>query len=100
MCASTVEITRSGGAARTKRAIYLYTAEELGPWADRIVDLAANPDVKEVLVFFNNHRQGQAVRNAEMFEGVIETRFLRATIRRPTSASKARTVVPQLDFGN
>lgn len=62
---------------------YSYSAEELGPWADRIVDLAANPDVKEVLGFFNNHRRGQAVKNAEMFEEMLAMRFPRDLLRKP-----------------
>jgi uncharacterized protein YecE (DUF72 family) len=45
---------------------YLYTEEELQPWLQRIVDIAANPDVKEVLAFMNNHPHGKAVRNAEL----------------------------------
>ena len=54
---------------------YFYSAEELEPWADRIADLAANAGVKEVFSFFNNHRRGQAVRNAEMFEEMLAERF-------------------------
>ncbi len=64
---------------------YLYTAEELGPWADRLTDLASHRDVKEVLAFFNNHRRGQAARNAQMFEAMLATRFPRESI------AKART---------
>ncbi len=54
---------------------YEYSAEELGPWADRLIDIAANPDVREVLGFFNNHRRGQAARNAKMFEAMLQERF-------------------------
>jgi uncharacterized protein YecE (DUF72 family) len=54
---------------------YLYTAEELEPWADRLVDLASQPEVKEVFAFFNNHARGQAVRNAELFEAMLATRL-------------------------
>jgi uncharacterized protein YecE (DUF72 family) len=61
---------------------YLYTAEELGPWADRLVDLASHQTVKEVLAFFNNHRRGQAARNAKMFEAMLATRFPREAIRK------------------
>lgn len=64
---------------------YLYTRDELGPWADRIVDLAAVPEVKEVFAFFNNHRRGQAVRNAEAFEAMLEERFPSGTVARPPS---------------
>lgn len=61
---------------------YLYTAQELGTWADRLVDLASQRDVKEVLGFFNNHRRGQAARNAQMFEAMLATRFPRDQIKR------------------
>lgn len=54
---------------------YSYSIEELGPWADRLVDLASHAAVKEVLAFFNNHRRGQAARNAQMFEAMLATRF-------------------------
>lgn len=60
---------------------YLYTAEELLPWADRVVDLAADPGVKEVFAFFNNHRRGQAVRNAEEFEAMLEERLGTDSVR-------------------
>ena len=64
---------------------YLYSATELGTWADRLVDLASHRDVKEVLGFFNNHRRGQAARNAQMFEELLATRFPRAEINRATT---------------
>lgn len=67
---------------------YEYSAEELGPWADRLVDLASHQDVKEVLAFFNNHRRGQAARNAKMFEAMLATRFPREAIRRAIDAPK------------
>ena len=50
---------------------YLYEPAELEPWVNRIIDISANPDVREVLSFFNNHARGQAVRNAEMFEDML-----------------------------
>lgn len=51
---------------------YLYTAGELEPWVKRIVDVAANPNVKEVLAFLNNHPRGQAVKNAEMLTAMVQ----------------------------
>ena len=60
---------------------HLYTKGELETWADRMVDLASHDDVKEVLAFFNNHRRGQAARNAKMFEAMLATRFPAAAIR-------------------
>ena len=65
---------------------YLYSAEELGPWTDRIADLAANPNVKEVFGFFNNHRRGQAVKNAEMFEAMLAERFPDEIVKAPVPA--------------
>jgi uncharacterized protein YecE (DUF72 family) len=61
---------------------YLYSADELGEWADRLVDISANPDFKEVFAFFNNHRRGQAVRNAEALEAMLEERFPAGTVGR------------------
>jgi uncharacterized protein YecE (DUF72 family) len=66
---------------------YSYTDEELGPWADRLVDLASQQDVKEVLAFFNNHRRGQAARNAQMFEAMLATRFPREALARIRSST-------------
>jgi len=54
---------------------YDYSADELGPWADRLIELATNTDVREVLGFFNNHRRGNAARNAQMFEEMLLSRF-------------------------
>jgi uncharacterized protein YecE (DUF72 family) len=54
---------------------YLYSAEELEPWVDRVADLRASAGVRETLAFFNNHRSGQAVRNAETFRAMLEARL-------------------------
>jgi len=50
---------------------YLYTPDELTPWVDRITDLAANPEVREIYAYFNNHRRGNAARNAEQLEAML-----------------------------
>jgi uncharacterized protein YecE (DUF72 family) len=67
---------------------YSYSAEELEPWVERVADLRATEGVRETLAFFNNHRAGQAVRNAEMFEAMLGARLLgrksRAPRKRPT----------------
>ncbi|MBV9270432.1 MAG: DUF72 domain-containing protein [Candidatus Eremiobacteraeota bacterium] len=52
---------------------YSYSTKELEPWVDRVGDLEA--EVKETLAFFNNHRRGQSVENAEMFTAMLQTRF-------------------------
>jgi len=54
---------------------YLYTIDELRPWADRIIDLAANPGVHEVYAYFNNHRRGNAARNAEQLEDMLKEKL-------------------------
>jgi uncharacterized protein YecE (DUF72 family) len=56
------------GAGRDARYDYLYDADELRPWADRIRALAA--EAPEVYVVTNNHFRGQAVANAKMLEGM------------------------------
>lgn len=62
---------------------YEYRPEELGPWAERLLDIAANPDVREVFGFFNNHRRGQAARNAQLFEEMLRSRFPAAVAAAP-----------------
>ena len=76
---------------------YLYTVEELGEWADRIVDVATNPNVKEVLSFFNNHRRGQAARNAKMFEAMLRARFPSDIVETPP-AFEEPAAPPMFDF--
>lgn len=41
---------------------YLYTEEELRPWAQRVKDLSR--EVERVYLLFNNHYRGQSARNA------------------------------------
>jgi uncharacterized protein YecE (DUF72 family) len=72
---------------------YLYSSEELELWVDRLIDMAAAPKVREVLTFFNNHRRGQAVRNAELFEQMIEAK-IPGSLRRAAHPEKASVDVP------
>jgi uncharacterized protein YecE (DUF72 family) len=58
-------------AGRDARYDYLYTAEQLEPWAERIEQLADAPAAPDVYVITNNHFRGQAVANAKMLEGMI-----------------------------
>jgi uncharacterized protein YecE (DUF72 family) len=60
---------------------YLYAPQELEPWAQRVVDISANPEVREVLAFFNNHARGQAVKNAELFETMLTAVLPSGTVR-------------------
>ena len=61
-------------AGRDARYDYLYTAEELRPWAERTRELAAAPEVEDVYVVTNNHFEGQAVANAAMLAAMVEGR--------------------------
>lgn len=77
---------------------YLYSAEELVPWTDRVVDLAAHPEVREVYVYFNNHRRGNAARNAEMLEEMLSEK-LGITFRDTAEEDTPRTptMLPGMD---
>ena len=52
---------------------YLYTAEELQPWADRIAEVEER--AQETYVFFNNHANGKSARNAEMMQALLDDRY-------------------------
>ncbi|HET9595499.1 MAG TPA: DUF72 domain-containing protein [Anaeromyxobacteraceae bacterium] len=61
-------------AGRDERYDYLYTSDELAPWAERTRSLAEAPGVEDVYVVTNNHFRGQAVANAAMLESMVEER--------------------------
>ncbi|HTP25411.1 MAG TPA: DUF72 domain-containing protein [Anaeromyxobacteraceae bacterium] len=65
-------------AGRDARYDYLYTAEELAPWADRARALARTPTVEDVYVVTNNHFEGKAVANAVMLRAMVEGRRVEA----------------------
>ncbi len=78
---------------------YLYEPAELEPWAQRIVDISANPEVKEVLAFFNNHARGQAVKNAELFEDMLKTVLPKGMVQTAAAAPPGGPLVAeQLSF--
>jgi uncharacterized protein YecE (DUF72 family) len=52
-----------------ERYDYLYTAEELTPWTERVAEMAGQTTT--TLAFFNNHRFGQAAKNADMFAHML-----------------------------
>lgn len=54
-----------------ERYDYLYTAEELAPWAERVAEMSS--ETKATLAFFNNHRFGQAPKNAHMLARILLT---------------------------
>lgn len=57
----------------TTRYDYLYSAEELVPWTDRAAEIEER--VEQTYAFFNNHARGNAVRNGEMFAGLLRERY-------------------------
>jgi len=76
---------------------YDYTADELGPWADRLIEIAVNPDVREVFSFFNNHRRGQAARNAQLFEAMLRERFPAAVAAAPAAPPRAEQLALDIE---
>ncbi|HEU4557652.1 MAG TPA: DUF72 domain-containing protein [Longimicrobium sp.] len=59
-------------AGRDARYDYLYTADELEPWAERTRELAQEPATDDVFVVTNNHFRGKAVTNALMLQSMVE----------------------------
>jgi len=53
---------------------YLYTAEELRPWVERIRKVADAAGVMDVYVVSNNHFEGKGPANALMIRGMLEGR--------------------------
>lgn len=49
-----------------ERYDYLYSENELRPFAERIRKILAGTLLRRAFVFFNNHARGQAVQNAQM----------------------------------
>lgn len=49
-----------------------YSAAELAPWAQRLAELARTKTL--VRIYFNNHVEGKAFRNATTFEDMLEAR--------------------------
>jgi len=60
------------GPLQKGRYDYLYSADELRPWVDRINDIAARPTTKEMYAVTNNHNLGKAPANGAMIESMIE----------------------------
>jgi uncharacterized protein YecE (DUF72 family) len=56
-------------AGRDERYDYLYSADELAPWAERIRQLATRSS--DVYAVTNNHRLGKAPANADMLESML-----------------------------
>jgi uncharacterized protein YecE (DUF72 family) len=54
-----------------QRYNYLYSPDELRPWAERTREIAADPTTQEVYVVTNNHYKGKAVANALMLKSMV-----------------------------
>jgi uncharacterized protein YecE (DUF72 family) len=61
-------------AGRDQRYDYLYTPEQLAPWAERARALAEAPGTREVYVVTNNHFRGQAITNGLQLRALLERR--------------------------
>jgi uncharacterized protein YecE (DUF72 family) len=64
------------GSDSGRRYDYFYSDDELEAWADRVEAIAERAE--RVLIYFNNHRRGQSVRNAKSLEAILERRGLLA----------------------
>jgi uncharacterized protein YecE (DUF72 family) len=56
---------------RNERYDYLYSGEELKPYAIRLKSLVENKDIQRAYVFFNNHPGAKAVANAVMMRAQL-----------------------------
>ena len=83
-------------ATRDERYDYLYTPEELHPWAERAKAIAASPRVTDVQVVANNHFAGQEVVNALQLRSMVEGRKVEApaTLWRAYGAALEPFAVP------
>jgi uncharacterized protein YecE (DUF72 family) len=54
-----------------QRYNYLYKADELEPWVERVNEIAADPTVSDAYVVTNNHYKGKAVANAAMLKSMV-----------------------------
>jgi uncharacterized protein YecE (DUF72 family) len=57
-----------------QRYDYLYSAEELRPWVERIRKVEADDEVRDVYVITNNHFRGKGPANALMLRSMLEGR--------------------------
>ena len=58
-------------ASNRQRYDYLYTADELRPWVERIREMAARPGLRELYAVTNNHNLGKAPANAGMIMSML-----------------------------
>ena len=58
-------------AAPHERYDYLYSAEEIAPWADRAREIADDPATDDTFVITNNHYRGKGIVNALMLRSMV-----------------------------
>src|SRR3954471_7431224 len=58
-------------ASTRQRYNYLYSADELRPWVERIREMAARPGIRELYAVTNNHNLGKAPANAGMIMSML-----------------------------
>lgn len=66
-----VEAWRKRGASTLEVYDYLYSEEELGPWAERARSIAR--EVDKLFLMFNNHVRGASAKNAQMLLQLLAT---------------------------
>ena len=64
-------------ASGQQRYNYLYTADELRPWVERIREMAARPTIRELYAVTNNHNLGKAPANAGMIMSMLASEKVR-----------------------
>ena len=62
----------------TARYDYLYSAEELEPWAQRTREIASAAETRDTYVVTNNHARGKAAANALTLRSMVEGRKMPA----------------------
>jgi len=73
---------------------YLYTPEELRPWAETAERLAA--DVRRLYLMFNNHARGQSARNARELQLLLQERAAGARPRSEVGEPTQPGLTPSL----
>ena len=64
-------------ASGRQRYNYLYTADELRPWVERIREISARPTIRELYAVTNNHNLGKAPANAAMILSMLASEKVR-----------------------
>ena len=70
-----------GKASRNERYDYNYSDEEIQGWVPVIADLSSR--VKDTYVYYNNHYQGKAAKNAKTLQGFLESFRKGSDFQRP-----------------